>query len=133
MVEFSLVLPVLLLVVFGIFTFGIAFSNFLVLEAGTNVGARQLAISRSTSTPVPCAPAASAIITATPTLTGSSLTFYFVLNGTAYSGTTCTSAASNMAQNAVAKVTVTYPCNLTSYKWSYGACTLTASTAEMIQ
>lgn len=134
LIELALCLPVLLLVVFGVCTFGIAFSNYLMLEDATNVGARQLAISRGQSTD-PCSTASTAIIAAAPTLTRNSLGFTFLINNVSYSGTTCTGAAANMAQNAMAKVTVTYPCNLSSYKWSFasGSCTLTAATAELIQ
>ena len=46
MVEMALVLPVLLLVVTGILTFGLAFNNYLLLTEATSVGARTLAISR---------------------------------------------------------------------------------------
>ncbi|MGI4756655.1 MAG: TadE/TadG family type IV pilus assembly protein [Janthinobacterium lividum] len=132
LVEFALVLPVLLLVVFGIFTFGIAFSNYLVLEDATNVGARQLAISRGQTTD-PCSTASTAVIAAAPTLTKANLGFSYTFNGNAASGTSCTSAAVYLVQNATAKITVTYPCSLVSFRWNYGACTLTAATAELIQ
>lgn len=132
LVEFALCLPFLLLLVFGIFTFGIAFENYLVLQNATNIGARQLAISRGQSTD-PCSTASTAISNAAIALTSSSLNFSFVLNGASYSGTSCTGGAANLVQGSTARVTVTYPCTLASYRWSYGACTLTSATAELIQ
>lgn len=132
LVEFALCLPFLLLLVFGIFTFGIAFENYMVLQNATNIGARQLAISRGQSTD-PCSTAATAISNAAVNLNSSNLNFAFVLNGANYSGNSCSAGAANMAQGATAKVTVTYPCTLVSYKWSFGACTLTTATAELIQ
>lgn len=132
LIETAICLPVLLLVVFGIFTFAISFSNNLVLEAATNVGARQLAISRGQSTD-PCSTASTAVIAASPTLAKANLNFSFSLNGVPYSGTTCSSATASMVQGTTAKVSVTYPCSLASFRWSYGACTLTATTAELIQ
>lgn len=132
LVEMALCLPILLLLVFGIFTFGIAFENYLVLQNATNIGARQLAISRGQSTD-PCSTASTAITNAAATLTTGNLNFAFVLNGASYSGTSCTSGATNLVQGSTAKVTVTYPCTLSSYKWNFGACTLTTATAELVQ
>ena len=132
LVELALSLPILLLLVFGLCTFGVAFENYLVLQNATNVGARALAISRGQSTD-PCSTASTAITNAASVLTSSSLNFTFVLNGASYTGTSCTAGAANMTQGTTARVTVTYPCTLSSYKWSYAPCTLTAATAELIQ
>ena len=133
LIEFALCLPVLLLIVFGITMFGIAFGNYLLLTDSTNVGARLLAVSRGQTTD-PCSTVSSAIIAAAPNLLRTNLSFTYSLNGVAYSGTTCTAGASNMIQGATARVTATYPCSLVSYKYNYStSCTLSASTAELIQ
>ncbi len=132
MIEFALILPVLLLVVFGITTFGVAMSNYLMLEDATNVGARQLAISRGQTTD-PCSTASSAISAAAPNLTRASLGYSFTLNGVAYSGTSCSSGTNNMVQGATAKVVVTYPCSIVSFRYNFGSCTLSSATAELIQ
>ena len=52
MVEFTLVLPVLLVVLFGIIQFGIVFSNYVALTDAVRAGARTAAISRSAIDPV---------------------------------------------------------------------------------
>lgn len=52
MVEFTLVLPVLLVVLFGIIQFGITFSNYVALTDAVRAGARTAAVSRSSSDPV---------------------------------------------------------------------------------
>jgi len=52
MVEFALVLPVLLVVLFGIIQFGITFSNYVALTDAVRAGARTAAVSRSSSDPV---------------------------------------------------------------------------------
>lgn len=133
LIEFALCLPVLLLVLFGLCTFGVAFSNYLVLEDATNVGARQLAISRSQTTD-PCSTTSSSVFAAAPNLTRANMAFSYVVNGSSFTGTSCTGAASSMVQGATAKITVTYPCSLVSYRWNFGpSCSLTASTAELIQ
>lgn len=52
MVEFALVIPALLLVVFGIIQFGILFNNYLTLTDAVRVGARQAAVSRQSPNPI---------------------------------------------------------------------------------
>jgi Flp pilus assembly protein TadG len=51
MVEFVIVAPVLLLLVFGIVQFGILFNNYMTLTDATRAGARQAAVSRSLPDP----------------------------------------------------------------------------------
>jgi Flp pilus assembly protein TadG len=138
-IELALCLPLLLLVVTGIFAFGVAFNNYLMLTDATSQGARILAFSRG-QTLDPCATAVNAVYLGAPLLKQSNLTFAFVLNGVAYSGTTCnsasstTGAAANLAQGKSAKVTVTYPCNLAYYLHaSPTGCTLLAQTTELVQ
>jgi Flp pilus assembly protein TadG len=139
MVEVALVLPVLLLVLTGIFALGLAFNNYLILTEATNVGARALAISRGSTTD-PCATTSSAVIAAAPLLVPANLTFTFGLNGTTYSGTSCSSgstttgAAANLVQGGNALVTVTYPCSLAVYGANYApSCVLQAQITELIQ
>jgi Flp pilus assembly protein TadG len=52
MVEFTLVLPVLLVLLFGIIQFGIAFNNYVALTDAVRAGARTASVSRFSSTPV---------------------------------------------------------------------------------
>ena len=52
MVEFVLVLPVLLVVLFGIIQFGMAFNNYLALTDAVRAGARTAAVSRFSADPV---------------------------------------------------------------------------------
>lgn len=139
LVEMAVSLPVLLLIVTGILTFGIAINNYITLTDATNVAARQLAISRGQTTD-PCSLTASAVYAAAPILKQSNFTFSFVFNGTPYTGTSCSSAsisagaAGNLVQGGTALVTVTYPCSLKVYGASYvPGCTLQAQTAELVQ
>jgi Flp pilus assembly protein TadG len=139
MIEMALALPVLLLVLTGILTFGLAFNNYVLLTEATSIGARTLAISRGATTD-PCATASSAVIAAAPLLTPASLSFSFVLNGASYTGTSCSSgssttgAAANLVQGANAVVTVTYPCSLAVYGANYAPhCSLQAQMTELIQ
>ncbi len=139
LVEFAVSLPLLLLIVTGILTFGLALNNYVVLTNATDTGARALAISSGQTTD-PCATAVNAIYAAAPILKPTSFTFNFVLNGTHYSGTTCSSpssttgAAANLAHQSPAQVTVTYPCSLAVFGINYApACSLQAQTTELVQ
>jgi Flp pilus assembly protein TadG len=57
-VEFALVLPILVLLVFGITQFGLAFRNYLAITDAARVGARAAAVKRTNS---PCTFARTAI------------------------------------------------------------------------
>jgi Flp pilus assembly protein TadG len=52
MVEFALVLPILLVVLFGIIQFGITFKDYVTLTDAVRAGARTAAVSRYSSDPV---------------------------------------------------------------------------------
>jgi len=131
-IEFTLVVPFLLLVMTGMASFGFALHNDLILTNAVNTGAQQLAFSRG-QTNDPCATAYSAISSAAPSLT-SSLSLSFVINGNTYSSTTsCPSAASGMVQGASAQITGTYPCVLAVVGQKFSSCTLQSQVAEVIQ
>ena len=132
LIEFTLVMPILLLTMTGMLSFGFALHNYLVLTNGVTAGAQLLAISRGQTTD-PCATASGAVDNAALGLTAASLSFTYSINGTSYSGTTCAAAASNMVQGAAAQVTATYPCTLAIYSMNISSCTLRSQTTEIIQ
>jgi Flp pilus assembly protein TadG len=51
MTEFALVLPLLVLILFSIIQFGIAFNNYITLTDAVRAGARKAAVARHTSDP----------------------------------------------------------------------------------
>lgn len=139
MLEVALCLPMMLLLVTGIMVFGMAMNNYLMLTNATNTGAQQLAVYR-TYTLDPCNTLATSVYAAAPNLTHSNLTFAVTLNGTTYSGTSCSSssyttgAAGNMVQGTQATVNVTYPCNLVVYGKNFApSCKLQSQTSVVIQ
>lgn len=145
-VELALSLPLLLGLLLAITVFGVAFNNELTLTAATTAGAQQLSISRG-DTSDPCATTSTAVAAASSGLTTSSISYSIKFGtgnpptyGTAYTGTSCTSAASSLVSGNSAQVTTTYPCNVTIpiilenfTGWSPPSCTLTAQSAELIQ
>jgi Flp pilus assembly protein TadG len=140
LVEFALIAPLMLMLTSGIFIFGIAMNNYLVLTQAVSVAARTLAANGGITLD-PCATAYNAVTAAAPNLTPSKLTLSMTLNGVAESGNTCSSsstttgAAGDLAGGTNATLTVTYPCVLVFYGNASGAtgCTLTASDTELVQ
>src|SRR5215212_7747117 len=52
MTEFALVLPILVVLLFGVIQFGIVFNNYITLTDATRAGARKAAVSRRQPNPV---------------------------------------------------------------------------------
>jgi Flp pilus assembly protein TadG len=139
LVEVAVTLPVLLLLITGIFTFGVYINNNMELTNAVSNGARVLSVSRGLTTD-PCATTASAVSSSAPTLNLSQMNFSFVLNGVSYTGQSCSSsstssgAAGNLVQGQPVTVTVTYPCSLAVYGHNYSpTCSLTTKTTELTQ
>lgn len=140
MIEFALTLPVMLLVVTGILTFGLALNNYISLTDATNTAARQLSISRG-NTSDPCALVAGVVQNAAPFLTAGNISYTITLNSKAYSGSTCSStspttgAAGNMVAGAPMTLQISYPCNLQVFRMNYvpNNCQLSAMTTEVMQ
>jgi Flp pilus assembly protein TadG len=132
LIEFTLVMPILLLMMTGMLSFGFALHNYLILANVVTAGAQVLAISRGQTTD-PCATATAAVKSTVLGLTTANLSFTFVINGTTYTTTSCTAAAAGMVQGASAQVAATYPCILAIVGMRFSACTLQMHTAELIQ
>jgi hypothetical protein len=80
------------------------------------------------------------VYAAAPLLASSKLSFTFVLNGTTYTGASCSSgssttgAAGNLVQGNNAVLTVSYPCSLGVYGANYApSCSLQAQMTELVQ
>jgi Flp pilus assembly protein TadG len=148
LVELTMVLPILLAVLFGLFTFGTAMINYQVLTNAVNQGGmvlQQLRLMPGASDP--CAAVASAVIGAAPSLTSTGsngIQLTVKVNNAAFSqgpnsasGMSCTGAATYLGTNAQATsvtVTASYPCKLTVYGVNYApGCTLHASVTEQMQ
>jgi Flp pilus assembly protein TadG len=130
--EFALIGPILLALLFGLVQFGLTFSSFIILNDGVRVGARVLSVSRSSATPF--TDAINALYGAAPTLTTANIAITMTVNGTACtSDGSCQTALTSAAGND-ANVTATYPCNLNIMGVDYWpGCSLAASTTERIE
>jgi Flp pilus assembly protein TadG len=133
LIELALCIPILLMIVTGITSIGFALNNYLMLTNSVQIGARQLAI-LSGQTTDPCLAVSSTISAASPLLRSANLSYTFTINGTAYTGTTCTAGAARLLEGTSATVQVTYPCSLIIYgKNLVPSCTLSAQTTELVQ
>jgi Flp pilus assembly protein TadG len=116
LIEFALTLPIFMLVITGVLYFGVVFFDYLMLTEATQVGTRQLMISRG-QTLDPCQTLANAVYAAAPNLQPGNMTFSISLNGANYTSTSCSGTATsgapaNMVLGTNAVVTVTYPAKL---------------------
>jgi len=131
-VEFAMLAPVLMSILFGIVTFGLVLNSWVELTNSTRASARQFAISRSSATPY--TNATNAIGSSAPDLTGSDITMTFKVNGTACATDSACQTALSTAAGGTASVTASYPCNLTVMGINYmPSCTLTAQTSELVE
>jgi len=155
LVEMALVVPIMLTLITGMASFGIALNNYLLLSHAADVGARYLAINQGNfsngATTNPCAMAATQIqaaaigiaasqlsysITLTPTATGTATT-YTSSNGTSgfASGTGCvTGGTANMGTGGgIVTVSVSHSVTPFVVFWSNRTLSLAATTTEIIQ
>ncbi len=129
-IEFAMLAPVLLTIMFGIVSFGIVLNNYVELANATRASARQFAISRSSATPY--TNATSAITSSAPDLTSPTMTF--TVNGAACNSDGGCQTALSTAEGQSASVTATYPCNLTIMGINYApGCTLSSTTTELVE
>ncbi len=131
-IEFTIVVPILLILMTGLLSFGFALHNYLVLTNAVNTGAQLLAFSRGQTTD-PCGTAYSAIKGAAPSL-ASGLSLTFVIDGTTYASTTsCATGVSNMVQGAFVQITGSYPCSFGIFELNNHSCNLETQVTEFIQ
>ena len=132
LIEIALTVPVLLGLVTGICTFGIAFSNQLTLTQAVGTAGQYLAQIRTTSTN-PCADAFTALKNAAPNLKPANIAMTVIMNGTTptQTGNSCSGAQTNLVQGSSVTVQATYPCTLAIYGVSFASgCQLTAKVTE---
>ena len=130
--EFALVGPVLLLLMLGIFQLGITLNNYQMVTGAALSAARQLALSRGTSTPK--TDTVTQVYASAPVLTQASFTITLSVNGTPCATDPLCQTALSTAQGQPAAVTVSYPCNLVIYGHDYApSCNLISTTTERIE
>jgi Flp pilus assembly protein TadG len=129
LIEFALVLPVMLLVMTGIFSMGIAFNQQEQLTQAVGAGGQYLQQIR-TSTTDPCKDTFTAITGAAPNLTSANITLTVTMGSTAVTAKTCAGDQTDLTQGGNVTVSATYPCSIIAYKYAFGTCTLNAEVTE---
>ncbi|MGD0938744.1 MAG: TadE/TadG family type IV pilus assembly protein [Terracidiphilus sp.] len=127
--EFALMLPPLMMFLTGIASFGVAMMNYQELTHAVEAGAQSLAVNRSNTTD-PCATVYSAMQTAAPTLTASSINLTVTMGGTAVNANTCSGDQTMLTQGGTVTVAATYPCAIGVYGVTFPNCKLSASLSE---
>jgi len=132
LVELAFVLPLFLLMMLGIFKFGIAISNQLTLTQAVGSSAQFLAQSRTTTTD-PCGDTFTQLTNSASSLNSQSIGFTVTMNGVTPSmtGDSCSGQQTNLVQATPVTVTATYPCDLSVYGVNFApSCTLSATVTE---
>lgn len=138
-VEIALTLPVVMLIMTGIFSFSIALYQKLQLAEAVSNGGRVLAAERGQTDP--CADVAAQIWATTQGLTKSNLKLTFVLNGTTVvnaktgSGVTCSGDGGSpyMVSGNTAQVLASYSVGVGVYGMSYMTIPINAQVTEVVQ
>jgi Flp pilus assembly protein TadG len=138
LIEMALTLPLMLALLMGLSSFGIAYKNQIVLTQATGVAGQYLAQIR-TSTSDPCADVFTALKNAAPGLTPASITVSVTMNGTTptQTGNSCSGSQTNLVQGQPVTVYATYPCTLPiiqmynqKFVGNAGTCNLAAKVTE---
>ncbi|MGA3080941.1 MAG: TadE/TadG family type IV pilus assembly protein [Terracidiphilus sp.] len=132
LVEVALTLPIVLMVMTGIFSVGFAYFNQQELTDGVGAAGQYLSVDR-TSTTDPCADAYAKLIAAAPNLAGSKLTLNVTMNSTTYTGTSCSGDENQLVLGSTVTVNATYPCNIGMFGVNFSSsCLLKAQVAEYV-
>lgn len=116
MVEFAVILPIFVVLVFGIIQFGIVFNNYVTLTDATRAGARAGAVARNDADPT--GTATTAVNNSATDLNQSNLHVY--VNSTWQSGSDIT-------------VRATYPYSINLLGWVISSGSLTSTTTERVE
>jgi len=132
LVEIAVTLPMVLLLMTGIFSFSIALYQKLQLAEAISNGGRVLAVDRGDTNP--CQTTTAAIYAAAPGLTQSNLTISYTLNGVPVgTGVTTCAGTTNMVSGQPAQIVATYPISVGVYGKNWGSFTLSTQITEVVQ
>jgi len=116
MAEFAIVLPILIVLLFGIVQFGILFNNYVTLTDAVRAGARAAAVSRQA--PDPSGTATAAVRSSASDLNPSTLGI---------------SVSSGWTPGAPVTVTATYPYSINLLGWVVSSGSLTTKSTEAVE
>ena len=145
LIEFALVVPLMMILITGMFSVGIALNNYMVLTNGVSAGARAFALSRGVTVTTsgggtaqitdPCAYAVQIAKQAAPNLSTSAASFAITWTPNGGIATNYTTSCNGIALNTgdTVQVKATYPVSMIIYGWRPGALNITGQTTELVQ
>ena len=140
LVEFALVLPMMMILITGMFSLGLGLNNYMILTNGVSAAARALSLTRGQTSPTLAAtdPCAYAIQTAASTLPGinrSGITYTIAWTPVTGTGASYSTSCPGLAMNAGDSVSVkaVYSTPLLVFGWKPTSLGATAQTAELVQ
>jgi Flp pilus assembly protein TadG len=137
LIEMALALPIMMMMLTGIFSFSMVLYQKLQLAEALSAGGRVLAADRGDIDP--CKTVTSAIYAAAPGLQSSNIGLTYTIGGVNYGSATTTcpgagnTANASMTAGGTAQIQATYPCNLTVYGVKFSSCSLGTQIAENVQ
>ena len=136
LVELSVTLPIIFLIMTGIFAFSIAFYQRQALAEGVSAGAIYIARDRGVDAD-PCQATTTQIKNAAPTLSNTTMKVTFIVSGKTVVNNVAASTAScngtTLPKNDPVVVQATYPCTIGIYNFKFSSCSLTSTMTEQIQ
>ncbi len=135
-VEMAVTLPLIMLIMTGIFSISTALYQKLQLAEAISSAGRALAVDRGDHDP--CATTVNAIYAAAPGLSKTSLTITITLNGVATTSGTCPGSGTsnpntNLAEGSNAVVSATYPTGLAIFGAKYASFNMASQITEVVQ
>ena len=128
-VEFAIILPVMMLVLFGIIRMGITINNYIEITSGSRAGVRILAVSRGSATPYK--DSTTAFGNSAPNI---SPTMTLTVNGTGCGSDAACQTLLKTAAGQPAVFRATYPCNLKIMSIDFApSCQLVSQTTERVE
>ena len=139
LVEMAVCLPIVMLIMTGVFSYSLALYQKLQLAEAVSAGGRLLSVDRGDTDP--CKTITAAIAAGGPGLSSSSITLTYKLNGTSQgTGTTScpgpgspATANTYMVAGSTAEIDASYPCTLRSMGLQISSCTLQTNIVEVVQ
>jgi len=146
LVEFALIVPMMMVLITGMFSIGMALSYYMILTNAASVGARAFAISPEVTITTgkttkaitdPCAYAIQMATQATPTINPNSITYTITYTPTStgksvtYTTGTCNTLSTNVGD--FVQLQASYPYSLILYGYKPGTLNIQARSAEVVQ
>ncbi len=141
LVEFALVAPLMMLLMTGMFSFGILLNNYIILTNAVNAGARSMALARNQTTPAlagtdPCKYATGIANNSAPLINTPTYAITYSTTGSStvtVTNYTNTCAGLTLNPGDTVQMQATLPYSLAIYGWRATSINLVGQTSELVQ